>query len=90
VTRIEAYTERMAVTTAPARAKRARSKQLARPLAQPGTTRKGRRDRQENAAATRDVFMDIIVVLSVLMFIALASGVGVLAIQASNPAWLAR
>ena len=35
----------------------------------------------ESAAATRDIFMDVIVLLSVLMFLALVSGVGVLVLQ---------
>ena len=41
------------------------------------------RNAAENAAATRDVFMDVVVILSVLMFIALAAGVGLLAMPAS-------
>jgi hypothetical protein len=61
-----------------------------RRLSRPGTAWKVRRERQGNAAATRDMFMDIIVLISVLMFIALACGVGMLVLEASNPGWLAR
>ncbi len=34
------------------------------------------------AASTRDLFLDVVVLLSVLMFLALAVGIGMLALQA--------
>jgi len=37
------------------------------------------------AAATQDRFLDVIVLLSVLMFLALATGVGALVLQATWP-----
>jgi hypothetical protein len=47
-------------------------------------TRRMRRAAQANAAIARDAVMDTVVVLSVLMFIALAVGLGVLILQAAN------
>lgn len=52
-----------------------------------GRTLRKHRNAAENAAATRDVFMDVMVILSVLMFIALAAGVGLLAMPASIVSW---
>ena len=40
--------------------------------------RQAHREALGNAAASRDTFLDIIVLLSVLMFLALATGVGML------------
>jgi hypothetical protein len=44
-------------------------------------TRRNHRNAAENAAAVRDVFMDVVVIMSVIVFIALAAGIGLLAIQ---------
>jgi hypothetical protein len=49
--------------------------------------RLARREAKANAAAVQDVFMDVIVVLSVLMFVALAAGVGLLVLQSANVHW---
>jgi hypothetical protein len=46
-----------------------------------------RRDAEGEAAATDDRLMDAIVLLSVLVFLALIVGVGVLALQASSARW---
>jgi hypothetical protein len=46
-----------------------------------------RLDAQGEAAATGDRFLDAIVLLSVLAFLALVVGVGVLALQASSTGW---
>jgi hypothetical protein len=43
-------------------------------------SRSAHRNAAENAAAVRDVFMDVVVIASVIMFIALAAGVGLLAL----------
>ncbi|MCW2542103.1 MAG: hypothetical protein JWN95_3828 [Frankiales bacterium] len=41
-----------------------------------------------DAAAVRDVYLDVVVLLSVVMFIALMAGIGMIALQQSNPSWL--
>ena len=46
-----------------------------------------RRENQGNAAATRDAFMDVVVLVSVLMFVLLASGIGVLVLQTTSLVW---
>lgn len=67
-------------------------------LAQPWKVRKGyrgsrsgthaeRRARRETAASVPDTFLDVVVLLSVLMFLVLALGVGVLALQAAGLVW---
>ena len=76
----------MVATTASVGTQRVPSRRLSRS----GTARKVRREQQGNAAATQDVFMDIIVLVSVLIFIALACGVGMVVLQTSNPGWLVR
>ncbi|UQX88393.1 hypothetical protein M6D93_19245 [Jatrophihabitans telluris] len=43
------------------------------------------RARTANAAAVRDIFMDVIVLLSVLNFIAIVVGIGLLAMGSSAP-----
>jgi hypothetical protein len=43
-----------------------------------------RRAAQANAAIARDAIMDTVVLLSVLMFIALAVGLGILILHAAN------
>ncbi len=42
-----------------------------------------RRERKLNAAATRDPFMDVIVLISVVVFLLLVIGVGMLVLQAA-------
>jgi hypothetical protein len=74
----------MALTSSPAHLGRARTQQVGTRtplLRQVAAAHTRRRSAAENAAATRDLFMDVVVVLSVLMFLALASGIGVLVLQ---------
>ncbi|MDQ2837997.1 MAG: hypothetical protein M3Y42_08605 [Actinomycetota bacterium] len=67
----------MAITTLPGRARSARRRRD--PVA-----RENRRARRETAGAVPDTFLDVVVLLSVLMFLLLAAGVGVLALQATT------
>jgi hypothetical protein len=69
--------------TAPWRIHRPQS----RAIAATGAAWQGRRERQGNAAATRDAFLDGVVLLSVFMFVLLASGVGILVLQATTLHW---
>lgn len=75
----------MAITSSPAWPRRATARQGARrgePLRrQVAALHDKHLAKAEGAAATRDIFMDVIVLLSVLMFLALVSGVGVLVLQ---------
>jgi hypothetical protein len=41
-----------------------------------------------DAAAVRDVYLDVVVLISVLMFVALMTGIGMLALQQGNPSWM--
>lgn len=74
----------MAVTSAPARVGQVRTQRAAGRkslFARWDAAQRRRLAAAENAAATRDPFMDVIVLLSVLMFLALACGVGMLVLQ---------
>ncbi|MGX7681993.1 hypothetical protein ACSMXN_24170 [Jatrophihabitans sp. DSM 45814] len=79
----------MAITSAPSRTATSNRQPAAAPATTravvPVTTRaadawRARRAAKANAASVRDPFMDVIVLLSVLMFLALAAGVGLLAL----------
>ncbi len=48
--------------------------------------RSRRGERRASAAAARDTFLDVVVLLSVVMFLALAAGIGMLALQ--NTGWI--
>jgi hypothetical protein len=43
-----------------------------------------RRERKASAAAVSDTFLDVVVLLSVVMFLALAAGIGMLALQSTG------
>ena len=80
----------MALTSAPARVGQIRTQREAGRnslLRKWDDAHRRHRAAAENAAATRDTFMDIVVLLSVLMFLALACGVGMLVLQ-SQVAWV--
>jgi len=49
--------------------------------------RERRRAARANAAVAKDVFMDIVVLLSVIIFIALIAGIGLLALQTAFLHW---
>jgi hypothetical protein len=72
----------VAITTIPWRAGAARRALPAQTAAEP-RTRPLRKDGA--AASTVDHFMDLVVLLSVLLFVLLAVGVGLLALQANWP-----
>jgi hypothetical protein len=55
----------------------------ARRLARSAPAVSRRRERTVDAAASRDPFLDAIVLLSVLMFLVLVIGIGVLVLQAT-------
>lgn len=47
--------------------------------------RERRRARYANAGAVRDIFLDVVVLLSVLEFLALVAGIGLLAMGSHAP-----
>jgi hypothetical protein len=78
-----AHTGDVAISAAPWRARRA-----SRPAALSGAGRHARRVAKSNVAAAHDVFLDVVVLMSVLMFIALVAGIGILALQSTQLTWL--
>jgi hypothetical protein len=57
-------------------------------MALSGAGRRARHVAKSNAAAAHDVFLDVVVLISVLMFILLVAGIGILALQTTQLAWL--
>jgi hypothetical protein len=53
-----------------------------------GAGRHARRAAKSNAAAAHDVFLDVVVLMSVLMFIVLVAGIGIFALQTAQLPWL--
>jgi hypothetical protein len=80
--RSAAYTHSVATITAvnptPARGGRSVAQPVTAPSSRVRAAWRAHRDALGNAAAVRDTFLDVIVLLSVIMFLALAVGVGVL------------
>jgi hypothetical protein len=86
-----AYTDDVAITTAPWKVHRPRAaavRETAAAVPERQIAREPRTRRYRgSAAATTDVFIDVVVILSALLFIALVAGIGILALQQSVLNW---